>query len=397
VLVEAIRRRQRPYRSSHPLAIPRTALALDLIRACGALHDDEIVLGRTATPEELARFHDPAYVAAILAAEHEGGLRADALERFGLGNLENPYFEQIYTIPATATGGSLQAAEHVIAGRMAFNPAGGMHHARPGRAAGFCYFNDPALAVLRLRAHGWRVLYVDIDAHHADAVEEAFLDDPAVLTLSMHMDTARAYPFHGGRVEDCGSVRGGHTTINVPLPHGTHDAEYALLFDAVWPRVVERFAPDVVVLQAGADMLAADPLGRLAMSTQGYLGVVARVLALAPRHASGVPRLLVTGGGGYHPLLVARAWTGVWALLSGRNLPDVLPPEGAAVLRAVGWDRDAGEPWYERLFTHRTDEPSDGPVRDAILRLREVLLRHPFLDLGSGASDGPCIRSTRAG
>jgi acetoin utilization protein AcuC len=378
-LIDGTLRRQRPYRSSHPLAIPRTALALDLIRAYGAVTDGELVKARIATPDELAWFHAPEYLAALRAAETRGRFEDGDRSRFGLGNLENPYFEQIYTIPATATGGSIVAAEALLAGRVAFNPAGGMHHARAGSAQGFCYFNDPVLAILRLKHAGLRVLYVDLDAHHCDGVEAAFADDPDVLTLSLHMDTRYAYPFNGGGLSDRGTKSNRYATINVPLPAGTNDDEYRLVFDAVWPRVAERFAPDAIVLQAGADAIFADPLGKLRLSTQCFLEIAARVIDAAPRHPDGTPKLMTTGGGGYHPLVVARAWTGLWALLSGRELPEAINEAGRAVLEAAGWTQDEDESHFARLLESRIDALEPAPVRDEIRELAQAAKAHPLL------------------
>jgi acetoin utilization protein AcuC len=378
-LINAVTRRQRPYRNNHPLAIPRTALALDLIRAYDAVTEDELVSGRVAAVEELEWFHARDYIAALQAAEANGRLQDGDRERYRLGTVENPYFDNLFSIPARATGGSIQAAEAVLGGRIAFKPAGGMHHARAGAAQGFCYLNDPALAVFRLKRAGWRVLYVDIDAHHGDGVEEAFRDDPDVFTLSLHMDTAYAYPFRGGTLDDCGSEAGGYTALNVPLPAGTHDAEYRFLFETVWLPVVERFAPDAVVLQAGTDALARDPLGKLGLSTECFLDIVRTVLETAPRHADATPRLVVTGGGGYHPLLLARAWTGLWALLSGRDLPKAIPPEGAAALRGAGWQVDDDEPYFESLFATRLDAPDPEAIREVIKELARAVRRHPFL------------------
>jgi acetoin utilization protein AcuC len=377
--IAAGRHRRQAYGANHPLSIPRVSLAQDLITAYGALGADEYLAARRAADTELEWFHTPEYVAAAKRCEALGRIRNEWRARHQLGTLENPYFEQFCTISATATGASLQAAEQVLAGRVAFNPAGGMHHARPDRAQGFCYFNDPVLGILRLKRAGLRVLYVDIDAHHGDAVEEAFAADPEVATLSLHMDTAYAYPHRGGRVDDVGDRAGGHATVNVPLPPGAHDDEYRLLFDAAWQPLRERFAPDAVVLQAGTDMLAPDPLGKLAVSTQGFLAVARTVLESCPVHADGTPRLLVTGGGGYHPLALARAWTGLWALLSGRELPHDLPAAGSALLRAVGWDLDEDEPHYARLLKSRLDAVTPRPVRPEIRALREALRRHPFL------------------
>ncbi|MBI4194045.1 MAG: acetoin utilization protein AcuC [Betaproteobacteria bacterium] len=378
-LINAVTRRQRPYRSNHPLAIPRTALAIDLIRAYGAVTEREILPGRIAAVGELAWFHTADYIAAMRAAEANGRLREEDRERHQLGTLENPYFDGLFSIPARATGGSIQAAEAVLAGRIAFNPAGGMHHARAGAAQGFCYFNDPVLAILKLRQAGWRTLYVDIDAHHGDGVEEAFESDPDVFTFSLHMGTAYAYPYRGGAVSDSGDGKGGHTVLNIPLPPGTHDAEYRMLFDSAWAKVVARFAPDVIVLQAGTDLLARDPLGKLSVSTECFLGIARTVLESAPRHADGTPRLLVTGGGGYHPLLLARAWTGLWALLSGRELPEEIPASGAEAMRGANWRLDEDEPYFADLFRFRLDRPTAMQVRPSARELAAAVARHPFL------------------
>ncbi len=354
----------RGYGRNHPLAIPRVALAERLIECCGLLAEGEYLEARAASEAELAAFHDPGYVAAVRRAEEAREVAQADRERYALGVLENPWFADVFTRPATAAGGSLQAAEEALAGRRAFNPAGGMHHARPARAQGFCYFNDNALAVLRLRAAGLRVLYVDLDAHYPDGVAEALRGDPEALMLSLHMDTGYAYPFEGGALEDAEAV-------NLSLPRGANDAEYLHAFDAVWPRALERFAPDAVVLQAGTDVIAPDPLGKLAVTTQGFLAAVARVV-------DGAPRLLATGGGGYHPLLVARAWAGVWALLAGRALPEAMPPAGAALLREVHWEHedDQAAPW---MFESFADPPGPAAIRAEVKALARAAARHPRL------------------
>jgi len=376
------RYRRGAYGRNHPLAIPRVALTLDLIEAYGAITPGERLQARLAADRELEWFHARDYVAAIRRAEVLGRVKHEYRERHQLGTLENPYFDHFFSTPATATGASIQAAEQVIAGRVAFNPAGGMHHARADRAQGFCYFNDPVLAVMRLRREGWRVLYVDIDAHHCDGVEAAFRDDPGTLTLSLHMDTAYGYPNRGGALADCGPAAAGFTAINVPLPRATTDGEYRLVFDALWPRAVERFRPDAVVLQAGTDMLAGDPLGKWRCATQTFLAVAGEIVAGAPRHADGTPRLLATGGGGYHPLLVARAWTGLWAILSGRALPEAIPAAGVELLRQVGWDQDEDDAFTESLLRSRLDAACDGSIRDEVRALVPRVLQHPFLSGG---------------
>jgi acetoin utilization protein AcuC len=196
------------------------------------------------------------------------------------------------------------------------------------------------------------------------------------------MDTGYAYPFVAGGFEDQGSAAGGFTTLNVPLPQGVHDAEYELVFDAAWYPALERFRPDAVVLQAGADALYFDPLARFRLTTQGFLAVAAKILGSAPRHADGTPRLMVTGGGGYHLLGVARAWAGLWALLAGRDLPEAIPPAGQAALRATGWDLDEDEPYFSALFQSRLDAPFDAPVRPEIRALAGRIASHRLFRRG---------------
>lgn len=372
--------RRKMYGSNHPLAIPRVSLTFDLINAYHALTQDEYKIARKAADYELAWFHTTDYINAIKRAEVLGRVKNEYRQLHQLGTLENPYFENFFTIPATATGASVQAAEEVINGRIGFNPAGGMHHSRPDKAQGFCYFNDPVLGITRLRQEGWRVLYIDIDAHHGDGVEEAFINDPEVLTLSLHMDAAYAYPFNGGQLSDNGTASGEYSTINVPLPRGTHDAEYRLVFDVVWYPVLKKFKPDAIVLQAGTDMLAADPLGKFQISTECFLETVEKIMHSAPQHPDGTPRLLVTGGGGYHPLVLARAWAGLWALLSGRKLPVEIPPQGSELLRAVDWDLDEDEDYFENLFVSRLDHPQLYPVRDEITKLIAHFQQHPYFN-----------------
>lgn len=376
VLTAASRYRRHSYGDNHPLGIPRVSLTLDLIQAYGALGEGEYLPSRKALPRELEWFHTREYVCAMQRCEALGKVYDRYRKRHNIGNLENPYFKDFFATPATATGGSIQGAEEVLKGRVAFSPAGGMHHAMPDQAQGFCFFNDPALAILRLRREGLRVLYLDIDAHHGDGVEYAFRNDPEVLTFSLHMDTAYAYPFKGGHATDVGPLG---NALNVPLPKGTNDSEYRAVFERLWPEALAAFGPEVVVLQAGTDILRPDPLGKFRISNRLFLEIVERVLADSPRHSDGTARLLVVGGGGYHPFALARCWTGVWAILSGRELPEAIPSAGQALLRAVEWDQDEDEDYFEGLFLSRLDPSYEGPVRPELDTLVEGLLaRHPL-------------------
>lgn len=366
--VGAARYRRNSYGKNHPLAIPRVSLTLDLINSYGAMGPQEYRLGRPASHHELWGFHTRDYIQAFEKAQFRGRVTDQDRRIYQLGTLENPCFPGFFDTPNLATGSSIQAAELVLQGQTAFSPAGGMHHAAAHQARGFCYLNDPVLAIQRLRRAGLRVLYWDLDAHHGDGVEAAFVQDPQVQTVSIHMDPAYAYPFQGGGLTD---HPGG--ALNLPLPQEVNDSEYRHLFSALWPRVLEAFAPDVVVLQAGTDILAPDPLSKFRISNLLFWEMLQQIVTDSPR-------LLVLGGGGYHPIALARCWTGLWAILSGRALPSPLPAAGQELLRSVDWELDDEDaPDYERQFHELEDLPLEGNIRSEIVdRIEYLLHQHPL-------------------
>lgn len=343
------------YGGKHPLAIPRVSLAVDLCRALGWLPEGTYLEAQAATPAQLARFHDPDYIAAVAECERTQAATAEQRARFGLGANGNPVFGEVFRRPATACGATLLAAELLRGGGVVHSPAGGTHHGRRAGASGFCYFNDPVLGILAFLDQGLaRVAYVDLDAHHCDGVEEALAGDPRVLIASIH--EAGRWP-RTGRASD--PDRRVH---NFPVPAGFNDSEFEYLLENALLPAVADFAPEALILQCGADALAEDPLSRLALSNRAYWGAVARMRALAPR-------LLVLGGGGYNPWAVARCWSGIWAVLDDRPIPERLPDEAETLLRAVSWShslaRNPPEAWYTTL----ADAPRRGPVRAEIRAL----------------------------
>jgi acetoin utilization protein AcuC len=350
-----IYRRSR-YGGRHPLAIPRVSAAIDLCRALGWLPDEVYIDSPTADVEQLARFHDRGYIEAVIRAEAEQAVDDQTARRYNIGRNGNPVFGEVFRRPATACGASLKAAELLREGGIVYSPAGGTHHGRPDRASGFCYFNDPALAILALLDQGLeRVLYVDVDAHHGDGVEAAFAGERRVLTVSVHQEDL--WP-RTGRVED----RGGGSARNLPVPAGLNDTELAWLVEQTILPLGRAFAPQALVLQGGADALSDDPLSGGRLSNRALWAAVASLKGLAPR-------LLVTGGGGYNPWSVARAWSGVWATLNGFAIPDRLPPAAEAVLRGLFWNRRSDDALPERWFTALADPRNPGPVRE---RIKEV-------------------------
>jgi acetoin utilization protein AcuC len=355
-----IYRRSR-YGGKHPLAIPRVSAAIDLCRALGWLPDSVYIDSPVATPDQLARFHDRDYIAAVMAAEAAQAVDIETRERYGLGINANPVFGEVFRRPATACGATLHAIALLAGGGAVYSPAGGTHHGRPARASGFCYFNDPALGILAaLDAGLGRIVYVDIDAHHGDGVEDAFADEPRVTTISVH--EAGRWP-HTGLISD--PARG---IYNYPVPPDFNDSEFAVILEEGILPTVAAAAPDLIVLQGGADALAEDPLSRLALSNLCHRRTVAALRGLAPR-------LLVLGGGGYNPWAVARCWAGVWAALNEIAVPDRLPSPAEAVLRGLSWSRSAGRNPPDHWFTTLLDAPRPGPIRDAVRDLVRAAAR----------------------
>ncbi|MGG7645577.1 acetoin utilization protein AcuC [Rhodovulum sp. YNF3179] len=341
------------YGTWHPLAIPRVPTVMDLARALGWLPRDRYVASPRAKPAALAAFHTPGYLAALQDAERTQSVSDQVRARHHLGTHSNPVYPEVFRRPATAAGGSILAAELLRDGGVVYNPGGGTHHGLPDRANGFCYLNDPVLALKAFRAQGIRRLaYVDVDAHHCDGVEMAFDGDPEIRMISVHEE--RRWPFTGA-LQD----RAGGAARNMPVPAGLNDSEMDAILDGAILPLVADFRPEAVVLQCGADALAEDPLSRLTLSNGALWRVVAALRPLAPR-------FLVLGGGGYNPWSVGRAWTGVWATLAGHEIPDRLPGSAQAVLRALNWSRARSRPPAPSLMETLADAPRPGPIRPEI-------------------------------
>jgi len=307
------------YGPEHPLRMERLGLTWRLMEAYGLTSGPKlkVLTPELASVEAITRFHTPEYVEILRAVS--GGERVPHAARFGLGAGDNPIFPGLWEAAQLTAGGSLLAAQLVLDGEVtrAFHFAGGLHHAMPERASGFCYVNDAVLAIQALRRKNWKIAYVDIDAHHGDGVQFAFYGDPGVLTFSSHERGDRLFP-GTGFVEEIGEGAGLGYSVNLPLQPYTDDAVYAPAFEAVVPPLLRAFAPDALVLQLGIDSHRTDPLTHLAWTVQGFTKIVARLLEFAPR-------VVALGGGGYDLPNVARAWTAAWAAMNGVELPAEIP------------------------------------------------------------------------
>lgn len=354
--------RRPAYGRNHPLAIPRVESVMDLCRGLRWLREDEFCNSPQASEEQLARFHTPEYIAALRQSAETGKVDAETRRRFAIGTMENPVFAGLFERASTSVGGSIRAAELAREGRIAFHPAGGTHHGRPDRASGFCYFNDPVFAILTLLDGGpERVLYVDLDAHHGDAVQDAFESDPRVWTISLH--ECGRWP-HTGAISD----RGGGRTCNLPVPRGFNDSELRLLVDEVVLPLGSRAEPDAVVLVCGADALLGDPLSSMALSNVALWSAARCIAELAPA-------AVVLGGGGYNPWTVTRYWAGLWGTLSGREIPAALPDAARAIFDRLQCDLIDEEDILPIWRTTLADPPNPGPVRSEIEVLRDQALR----------------------
>jgi len=312
------------YGDWHPLRVPRVSTVLDLTRALGWLPPAQYINSPRAKPTALVGFHTADYIQALVTAEAAGEVTDAVRARHALGTPSNPVFAEMYRRPATSAGAALLSGELLRGGGVIYAPGCGTHHAMPDRANGFCYLNDPVLAIQSLRRNGAaRVAYVDIDAHHCDGVAAAFAHDPATLLVSCHEENR--WP-RTGALDDVGVGN----MINMPLPAGCHDDDMELVADQVILPAVAAFKPCAIVLQCGADAVTEDPQSRMCLSNNALWSVVAALRPLAPRY-------VVTGGGGYNPWSVGRAWAGVWATLADHDIPDVLPPAAQGVLSAITW------------------------------------------------------------
>ena len=329
-------------RKDHPMRPVRLRYTYELLQAYGAFEGEGSTLlpPRRASEEELRWLHGSEYISAVRA--FGAGLSGYEPARFNLGQQgDNPIYAGMYAAAALSTGASLAAAE-LVANRevdAAFSISGGLHHAAPNHASGFCVFNDAALAIKYLRQRGLRVAYVDVDAHHGDGVQEAFFDDDQVLTLSVH-ESGR-YLFPGtGFVDEVGVGKGAGYSVNLPLFPYTDDDIYLEAFRSVAPPLLRAFSPDVLVTQLGIDSYHSDPLTHLQVTTRGYVEVIRELSRME------IPWLAL-GGGGYDLMAVARAWTLAYGVMLEVDWPDRIPQSFAGE-HGVQRLRDTGGPEVPR-------------------------------------------------
>lgn len=308
------------YGPGHPLRPSRLYLTHVLIEACGLLEGEgiRVLQPKGVDAEELLRVHSTDYIEALTRAN--AGESFPSAFNYGLGFGDNPIFPGVWDWSRIVVGGTMLALEEVAEGRadVAFHSGGGFHHAHRSRAAGFCYLNDLAIAMARQVEAGRRILYVDIDAHHGDGVQEVFYRTDRVLTISIHESPVYLFP-GTGYVDELGEGEGAGFCVNVPLTRGSADGVFIRAFEEVVCPLAKSYAPDLVVLQLGVDTMATDPLSHQRYTTRSLVHAVSRI-----REIFGA-RIMAVGGGGYELDTVARCWTLAWGLLIDRQIPETLP------------------------------------------------------------------------
>ena len=324
---------------THPLKPTRLKLTYELMKSIGLLsaQNVEVISPREASRNDLLLFHHEDYLQHV-----------KQMSEVGTGYLDmgdTPAFKGCYEASALAAGASLTAVDSVMSGKVshAINIAGGLHHAHPDRASGFCVFNDPAISIAYLKKkYGLeRILYLDVDAHHGDGVMYGFYSDPAVLDIDFHEDGRHLFP-GTGFTRELGEGKATGLKINVPLSPFADDPTYIDLFRKIVPLAVRKYRPQMLLLQCGADSHANDLLAHLQITTRTYREVVQEVHDLAHEVANG--RLVVFGGGGYNVANVARTWTAAACVLANYESPKDTPGSWRKMFEAL-----VGEKAPERM------------------------------------------------
>ncbi len=320
---------------THPMKPVRLRYTYELLESYGAFDapNVSVVAPRDALVEEILWYHSPEYINAVRQL-NDGNVSFDQ-RRFNFGPGDNPAYQGIYDAAMLSTGATMTAVEMLLSDEAdaAFSISGGLHHAMPSYAYGFCVFNDPVVGIKRLLSEGMKVAYVDIDCHHGDGVQHAFYDTDAALTISLHESGAFLFP-GTGYTQEIGVGMGRGYSVNMPLYPYTTDEVYLWALREVAMPLLSRFRPDVLVTQLGIDSHFRDPITHLALSVQGHAAAVEELGSL------GVGKWLALGGGGYDLQAVARAWALDFAVISEQHLSAEIPQSyvdryGISTLRDV--------------------------------------------------------------
>jgi acetoin utilization protein AcuC len=310
------------FKKDHPLKPDRLKLTYILSKQLGLLDKVKEIEPTLASRQELELFHSPEYIDAV----EDSGKNNNIHPQYGLGTADNPVFPMIHETGARYVGATLDAMRAIMNGASnAFCISGGLHHAHKNTASGFCIYNDVAIAIKMLQQKKKRrVLYFDFDAHHGDGVQDAFYKSKDVLTISVHQTGKTLFP-GTGFIYETGSADGAGYSVNIPLRPGAGTPELISVFDEIVVPLFESFKPDLLLTQMGVDGHYLDPLAHLTYTSYGYETIIRKLRDMA----SDICKIgwLAVGGGGYHPVNVARLWTLFLAVMIDENVPIKIPDE----------------------------------------------------------------------
>ena len=332
------------YEPGHPLDMDRVWPSVELIQLMGWVKQKQIIKNEPADLQELTKFHDKDYVQALKNAERDQYLSETLKIKYNIGIGNNPIFKEVFSRPASAAKASIQAVE-MIASQKAnkiLNISGGTHHGRKSQAYGFCFLNDCVLAILKAIELGFsKILYVDIDAHHCDGVQDIFAHNDKVRVVSIHEQNR--WP-KTGTIQDCKI----NNILNFPVPADFNDSELDFLIKYGVMPFGNHDKPDLLIIQAGADMLDGDPQSRISLTNNAYWKAIKDILSLCDKS-------IILGGGGYNPYLTAKAWAGNWALLNNKMewLDLEMNLECQSLLKSLQWKNSRvrngiPENWYKK-------------------------------------------------
>lgn len=304
----------------HPFDPRRIEMVIDLLNELNILK--EPIKPSGLSPENLLSVHGKEYIDAVEAASR--GVKDPGFEQFGLGTLDNPVIEGMAEGARIQAGGTVLGARLIIENKAnkVLQLGGGFHHARRNSAEGFCLYNDLALAINELTAAGMNVVYLDIDVHHSDGVQEIFYDSDKVMTISVHESGEYLFPGTGW-IHELGRGSGRSLKLNLPLEPFTEGDSYLEVIESVITKALVWYRPNALVVQAGADAHFSDPLADLMLTTQDYERIFKKLVELAENHCGG--KILFTLGGGYSITAAPRIWIILYCILTGHDIPENLP------------------------------------------------------------------------
>ncbi len=356
------------YGEGHPLNIDRVWPSLELLKKMKWINEDEIIFNDIASVDDLLLFHDENYLKALQYAEEHQTLPHHLKLKYKIGIGNNPIFKEVFSRPASSANSSMNAVEFLYKGNAdkVLNFSGGTHHGRSSFASGFCFLNDCILAIIKAINLGFKkILYVDIDAHHCDAVQDYFIDNENVVLISIH--ERNRWP-KTGLISDCSHKN----ILNIPVPENLNDKEMEVILKNLILPYSKTYKSDLTIIQAGTDSLDGDPQSKMRLSNNIYWYLLSELKELSQK-------TLILGGGGYNPYITAKAWAGNWLVLNNKInlLNSTLNEECRKILSSLKWDNlrvKNGIP--ENWLRYWRDPKKKHQVRDEIFKLIDEIFEY---------------------